>query len=78
MGLKQLGRRGNLQLAKDEDRAFPGLLVQGDSVFVLLQDLDEVAPQSVAAITVRDWIAAYEEMMIEAGLSLPYYRGPAA
>jgi hypothetical protein len=75
MGLRFLGRRGNLQLAQDESRRFPGLLVQGDTLASLIEDLEEEAPNSYALQTARSWLAAYEEMMLEAGLELPYRRG---
>jgi hypothetical protein len=72
--IESLGERGNLRLAKAEERRFPGLLVQGDTPFILLGDLEDEAPDSFAASTVRDWVAAYEEMMAERGLGLPYER----
>lgn len=74
MSIDSLGRRGNVQLAKDADRQFPGLLIQGDSIVSLLEDLEDEAPGSFAARTVREWVAAYEEMMAAKGLKLPYSR----
>jgi hypothetical protein len=48
--------------------------VQGDTLSTLLDDLEEEAPGSFALLTVRDWVAAYEEMMAERGPDLPYER----
>ncbi|WP_309032564.1 DUF6959 family protein [Streptomyces alfalfae] len=70
--LESLARRGNLQLAQAEGRRFPGLLIQGDTLRTLLDDLEEEAPTSVAAERLADWVAAYEEMMREVGRRLPY------
>lgn len=72
--IHSLGTRGNLQLARADERRFPGLLVQGDTLSILLDDLEEEAPDSFAAMTVRSWLSAYEEMMVEQGLDLPYRR----
>ena len=72
--VRVLGVRGNLQLVHAEVRRFPGLLVQGDTLATLLADLEEEPPNSFALATVRDWVAAYEEMMAEHGLDLPYRR----
>jgi len=72
--IRALGSRGNLQLAQADGRRFPGLLVQGDTLASLLEDLEEDAPESVALVTVRDWVLAYEEMMAAHGLGLPYRR----
>ena len=74
MGINSLGRKGNVQLAKDADRQFPGLLIQGDSLASLLEDLEEEAPDTFAAQTVRDWLSADEEMMAAEELKLPYNR----
>jgi hypothetical protein len=72
MGLRSLGRKGNLHLAQDEDRRFPGLLIQGDTLASLIEELEEEAPDSYALQTARSWLMAYEEMMREAELELPY------
>jgi hypothetical protein len=72
--IRALGARGNVQLAQAEERRFPGLLVQGDSLAALLEDLEDEAPNSHASETVRSWLSAYEEMMAERGLDLPYQR----
>lgn len=74
MKLRSLGRSGNLQLVRDESRAFPGLLIQGDTLAALAQGLEEEAPDSYALQTVNDWLTAYEEMMRKARLNLPYRR----
>lgn len=67
-----LSARGNLYLAKVAERRFPGLLVQGDTLRTLLDDLEEDAPDAPATATIRDWVRAYEEMMGEQGLPVPY------
>lgn len=72
MEIEALGRAGNVQLARDVERKFPGLLIQGDTLRILLSDLEEEAPESFALETVRDWIATYEELMAQRGLRLPY------
>jgi hypothetical protein len=72
--IRALGARGNVQLAQAEERRFPGLLVQGDTLAALLDDLEDEAPDSHASATVREWLTAYEEMMAEHGLDLPYRR----
>lgn len=74
MALESMGRRGNLQLAKDGERQFPGLLIQGDTLSVLLADLEDELPDGFATQTVRDWLIAYEEMMAAANVELPYVR----
>lgn len=72
--IRALGARGNLQLAHADERRFPALLVQGDSLASLVELLEEEAPDSLALGTVREWLAAYEEMMAERELDLPYRR----
>ncbi|WP_396127796.1 DUF6959 family protein [Aeromicrobium sp. SORGH_AS_0981] len=72
MEIEALGRAGNVQLARDLERKFPGLLIQGDTLRVLLSDLQEEAPGSFALETVQQWISAYEELMSARGLRLPY------
>jgi hypothetical protein len=72
MAINELGIRGNLRLAQAEGRRFPGLLVQGDTLALLARDLREEAPDSYVLRTVQDWVAAYEEMMADANLELPY------
>lgn len=72
--IRALSARGNLQLAHAEGRRFPGLLVQGDTLAALLEDLEAEAPNSHASETVRGWLSTYEEMMAQHGLDLPYRR----
>ena len=72
--IRSLGARGNLRLAQAEERRFPGLLVQGDTLASLVEELEDEAPDSFALATVREWLSAYEEMMAENGLDLPYRR----
>jgi hypothetical protein len=74
VGIESIARRGSVQLAKDEKRAFPGLLIQGDTLSTLLDHLEEELPDGHATRTVRDWLMAYEEMMSAAGIRLPYRR----
>ena len=74
MAIEELGVLGNVRLAKAEDRAFPGLLIQGDTLSTLLDDLEEELPDGYATRTVREWLTAYEEMMSEVGIRLPYSR----
>lgn len=74
MTMQRLARDGNFQLIKDDDRKFPGLLIQGDTIFGLLADLEEEAPGTYALQSVRDWVETYEVFMKEAGLDFPYSR----
>lgn len=74
MALEPIDRRGNLQLVKDDERRFPGLLIAGDTLSTLLGDLEEELPDGYATRTVREWLRAYEEMMGAAELKLPYVR----
>lgn len=74
MAIEYLARTGNLVLAKDEARRYPGLLIQGDTLRVLLDELEEEASASVAAETLRSWVGAYEDMMGGQGFELPYRR----
>ncbi|WP_146252107.1 DUF6959 family protein [Xylanimonas oleitrophica] len=69
-----IDRRGNLRLVRDPERRFPGLLVQGDSLANLLEDLEQELPDGLATQTVREWLSLYEEMMAAAGVALPYVR----
>lgn len=45
MTVQSLAVRGNLQLVREHRRRFPGLLVQGDTLYTLLEDLDDEAPR---------------------------------
>ena len=62
LAIRSLSRRGNVQLAHDDVRRFPGLLIQGDTLACF------------ALKTARSWLADYEAMMREVGLELPYRR----
>ena len=53
-----LGRGANVVLARDLSRRFPELLIQGDSLSILLSDLDEEAPDSKRT-TGRGRVAGY-------------------
>ena len=74
MAIERLARDGNFALIKDDDRRFPGLLIQGDTIFVLLAELEEEAPGTYALQSVREWVETYEIFMSRAGLELPYFR----
>ena len=74
MPLHRLARDGNFQLVKDDDRKFPGLLIQGDTIVGLLAELEEEAPGTYALQTVREWVETYEIFMTRVGLELPYFR----
>jgi hypothetical protein len=65
---------GNIVLAKVSERRFPGLLVQGDTLSVLLWELEEECPEAMATQTVRGWLDSYERAMARHGLQLPYSR----
>lgn len=69
-----IDRRGNLLLVRDPERAFPGLLVQGDTLAGLLEDLEDELPDGFATQTVRELLSLYEEMMKASDLRLPYVR----
>ncbi|MFT3969192.1 MAG: hypothetical protein QM695_02670 [Micropruina sp.] len=72
MTIRSLGVRGNFQLVQDEVRRFPALMVQGDTLLCLIEELEEEAPGSYALRTAQSWLVAYEEMMHERGMELPY------
>lgn len=74
VGLRSLGRRGNVQLVRDEARRFPGLLIQGDTLAGLIEDLEEEVPDSFALRTARSWLSDYDGMMREVDRELPYRR----
>lgn len=74
MTLEIVDRRGNLALVQDSERAFPGLLVQGDTMASLLEDLVDELPNGFSTQVVKEWLARYEEMMKSAGRPLPYLR----
>ncbi|WP_448630648.1 DUF6959 family protein [Cellulomonas soli] len=70
-----LTRLNAMPLVQDPGRRYPGLLIQGDTLFTLLEGLEQEAPKSYAQKMVRDWISIYEHMMAEVGIELPYFRG---
>ena len=72
MALEEFGRAGGLVVAQHAGRRFPGVLIQGDTLFTLYEDLAEEAPNSYALDRVGDWLAGYEGAMDELGLDLPY------
>jgi len=61
-------------IARAAGRRFPGVLIQGDTLFGLLGGLEEEAPDSVACEQVRAWLDAYEGFMASASWDLPYQR----
>ena len=73
--VERIGASGGVVVIRDVGRRFPGLLVQGDTMLSLLHDLEEAAPNSAAADTVRHWLAGYERVMATADRALPYFRG---
>jgi hypothetical protein len=73
-GIEELGSFEGMVIARAAGRRFPGVLVQGDTLFSLLSDLEEEAPESLACQRVREWLAAYEAFMASRGLELPYFR----
>jgi hypothetical protein len=71
-GLESLARCGNVQLVQSEGRRFPGLLIQGDTLRALLDDVEEELPDGAAADELRRLVGAYERLMRGSGLELPY------
>ncbi|MEV0341965.1 hypothetical protein AB0H49_23360 [Nocardia sp. NPDC050713] len=84
---KILDTDGIYSLVAWEGRRFPGLLMQGDSLSILLATLQEAASElrngdvedasfavGEAVETVGSMIEAYERMMAACGRSLPYWR----
>ncbi len=74
MGLEEINRHGNLSVVKSSERAFPGVLIQGDTLATLLEDLEDELPAGHATRTVREWIRVYEDTLFDAGMTLPYIR----
>lgn len=73
--IELIERLGNIAVARLSGRKYPGLFVQGDTLRALLSDIDEAAPDSLASETVREWLAAYEEVTLRSGWSqVPYHR----
>lgn len=72
MAIEELGQAGSLLLAQDVGRRFPGVLIQGDTLLTLHEDLAQEAPDSYALERVREWLADYERALDELGLALPY------
>ncbi len=80
---------GDFALVRRSARKYPGLVVQGDHLRVLLDALEEAgspdgtsedraAALGEALASVRDAVRAYERMMAAADRSLPYARGDGA
>lgn len=72
MAIEELGRAGGLVLAQHVGRRFPGVLIQGDTLFSLYEDLAEEASDSYTLERVREWLGGYERALDELGLDLPY------
>jgi hypothetical protein len=70
--IEDLGPAGAMVLARHEGRRFPGLLIQGDMLLTLLEDLREEAPLAVATTRVTEWLAGYEAALDVLGHPLPY------
>ncbi|MFB8008803.1 DUF6959 family protein [Nocardia sp. NPDC056000] len=79
--------QGDYSLVKWEGRKFPGLLIQGDTLTTVLDDLSEARSEldvgnvddgrfalGEALRKVEQMLSSYEEMMLLAGVKLPYFR----
>ncbi|WP_141808515.1 DUF6959 family protein [Nocardia bhagyanarayanae] len=80
-----IGTEGDYSLVAWEGRRFPGLLVQGDSLSILLDTLEESISElregnvddgmfalEAALAAVRSMIGSYERLMAYSGHPLPY------
>ena len=78
----------NLAVMRHPGRKFPGSLIQGDSLSVLVKearelhealklsgDNDLVALAEMHREKLEDRLAVYEKALLEHGISLPYTRG---
>jgi hypothetical protein len=76
---------GNAIVAKSADRNYPGILIQGDSLRILLTDLselsDEISSENLEDAKdiadslqekLKDILRLYEQALDENGISLPY------
>jgi hypothetical protein len=70
--LESLAWYGNVQLVQSEGRRFPGLLIPGDTLRALLDDVEEELPDGAAADELRRLVGSYERLMRGCGLELPY------
>jgi hypothetical protein len=70
--IEQLGSSAGVVIARAAGRRFPGVLIQGDTLFSLLGSLEEEAPASQACQRLREWLTAYETFMASHDLALPY------
>jgi len=77
----------NLAVMRHPGRNFPGSLIQGDSLFILVQEARELhealklsSNGDLAALAemhkekLEDRLAVYENALLEHGISLPYTR----
>ena len=76
LSVEFVGAESGVVVLKMSERRFPGVLVQGDTLLSLLQDLEEESPDTVAIQTVRSWLRSYEVVLERNGLELPYPRRP--
>ena len=80
-----IAHKGNQALVHLEGRRYPGLTIQGDSLKVLSELVDELRSSIESARSdeigsamdelgdsIHGLVSGYEEMMRSAGLSLPY------
>ena len=74
MSIELIEWMGNIALAKISSRRFPDLLVQGDTLSILLAEPEEKCPDAAATETVRGWLNSYEKAMALHRLVLPYSR----
>ncbi|MFB8001338.1 DUF6959 family protein [Nocardia sp. NPDC056000] len=79
--------QGGYSLVKWEGRKFPGLLVQGDTLWTVMETLNEAASSveegnlddveaaiQEAREALQSMLESYEYMMSAAGLKLPYFK----
>lgn len=71
--LHLIANRGNLRLVGDSTRKFPGLLIQGDTLKSILDDISAECGEPGVCDPLRVIVDEYEAMMSEAGLKLPYF-----
>ena len=79
------GLASNAIVAKYPGRSFPGMLIQGDTLRSILEELDELKADAIAenlegvkdsaeALRERfiEMLSYYEDMLVQNGLELPY------
>lgn len=83
--LEILNSTSNAVIAKHSDREYPGILIQGDTLRILLDDIGELREEleageldSAKEISealqerVKSFLIYYENVLGKKGLSLPY------